>query len=223
MVAAPTVLASLAGFGRIQEFLLLKEVQRENSTEDCDPGDASEDKIEDQRGIMETHAVGTASKKPTAKSCVARFSSASIAPQGRPDKVVLHKLDLSIEEDEFLIVSGPTGCGKSTFLESLLDETETVAGSATVEGCSKAYCGQTPWIKNTSIRNNIIGYEELDEEWYESTLDACLLREDLENLPSGDLTYAGSNGLSLSGGQKQRIVRAIFSGRRNLCFPCPLK
>lgn len=215
VAAAPAVLASLAGFGCIQDFLLLKEVQSENNAKYLETGDASDDKIENQRDIMETHAVGTASDKPTPKGCVARFCSASIAPQGKPDKSVLHKLELSVEEDEFLIVSGPTGCGKSTFLESLLYEAQTVAGSAIVESCPNAYCGQTPWIKNASIKNNIIGYEEFDEEWYDSPLEACLLKEDLENLPSGDLTDRRPGATT---------CKSFFpSGRRNHCSPCPLQ
>lgn len=89
VAAAPAVLASLAGFGCIQDFLLLKEVQSENNAKYLETGDASDDKIENQRDIMETHAVGTASEKPAPKGCVARFCSASIAPQGKPDKFVL--------------------------------------------------------------------------------------------------------------------------------------
>jgi hypothetical protein len=36
---------------------------------------------------------------------------------------------------------------------------------------------------------------------------ACSLETDLQNIPAGDLSIAGTSGITLSGGQKQRIVR----------------
>jgi len=71
---------------------------------------------------------------------------------------------------------------------------------------SMAYCDQTPWLENRSIRDNILGQSPLDEKWLATVLEACALDEDVRMFPLGDLTLVGSGGVSLSGGQKQRVV-----------------
>jgi ATP-binding cassette subfamily C (CFTR/MRP) protein 1 len=60
--------------------------------------------------------------------------------------------------------------------------------------------------KNTSIRNNIIGYSEYNSELYKQAVYACDLQTDFSQLQDGDETLVGSKGIALSGGQKQRIV-----------------
>ncbi len=52
----------------------------------------------------------------------------------------------------------------------------------------------------------------MDTIRYNSVLDACALKKDLELFPCGDGTNIGERGLNLSGGQKQRIqiARALY-------------
>jgi ABC-type multidrug transport system fused ATPase/permease subunit len=71
---------------------------------------------------------------------------------------------------------------------------------------SVAYCPQTPWIMNDTIRQNIVGPAAYDPKWYNFVIRACALESDFENIAGGDLSKAGSSGITLSGGQKQRIV-----------------
>ena len=55
-----------------------------------------------------------------------------------------------------------------------------------------AYCAQTPWIQNITLRDNVLfGADYADETVavaYEKALDAAALRPDLSILPHGDLT-----------------------------------
>ena len=104
------------------------------------------------------------------------------------------------------IVVGPVGCGKSTFLKGILGETSGFEGHVHLSSFDVAYCDQTPWIMNGSIRENIIADSEVDEAWYHSVLRACALEVDLRNLEDGDDTIVGSKGIKLSGGQRQRLV-----------------
>ena len=76
-----------------------------------------------------------------------------------------------------------------------------------------AYCSQTAWIQNLTVRENILFGQPLDVRRYEKVIEACGLRPDLDVLPSGDATEIGERGINLSGGQKQRIniARAAYS------------
>ncbi|KAJ5614845.1 ATP-binding cassette transporter [Penicillium herquei] len=111
------------------------------------------------------------------------------------------------------ILTGPTGAGKSALLESIMGETTLLEGRVRVNAARVAYCSQTPWILNDTIRNNIIGGAEVDDSWYDFTLQVCCLKSDLQRIPGGDSFRCGSSGVALSGGQKQRIAlaRAVYS------------
>ena len=50
------------------------------------------------------------------------------------DLLVLDNLNFEVEEGEFLCIVGPTGCGKTTFLNSLTRLYEPTAGEILVNG-----------------------------------------------------------------------------------------
>jgi len=50
------------------------------------------------------------------------------------DKVVLEKVDLSVDEGEFISVVGPSGAGKSTFLRLVLGQESPTRGSVALDG-----------------------------------------------------------------------------------------
>jgi ABC-type multidrug transport system fused ATPase/permease subunit len=74
------------------------------------------------------------------------------------------------------------------------------------------YCDQTPFLTNSSLRSNIVGFSPYDETRYKDVIEATQLTKDLLLFPQGDRTKVGSNGITLSGGQKQRvsIARALY-------------
>lgn len=125
-------------------------------------------------------------------------------PGGEP---VLQDISVDIKLSELVIVVGPVGCGKSTFMRSLLGETHVFSGSVDcVSPKQFAYCDQNPWILGISIKENILGISDYNEMRYREVLNACQLTGDLQQLPLGDETLAGSKGVSLSGGQRSRLV-----------------
>ena len=50
------------------------------------------------------------------------------------DLLVLNNLNFEVEEGEFLCIVGPTGCGKTTFLNSLTRLYEPTSGDILVNG-----------------------------------------------------------------------------------------
>lgn len=128
-------------------------------------------------------------------------------------KPTLSEINVQVPLSKLTLVVGPVGSGKSTLLRAFLGEVAIVAGSVKISSSEIAYCDQAPWLMNGTVRDSIIAFSPVDERWYQKVLDACALREDLVQLPRGDLTTIGSKGIVLSGGQSQRIslARAVYA------------
>lgn len=117
-----------------------------------------------------------------------------------------------IKHGEFVVVVGEIGAGKSSLLAALVGEMRRTDGILTLGG-KVAFCPQTAWIQNATLKDNILFGEELDEEKYDRVIHDCALEPDIDMLPGGDLTEIGERGVTLSGGQKARIniARAAYS------------
>eukprot|EP01071_Lankesteria_metandrocarpae_P003569 Lankesteria_metandrocarpae@DN3045_c0_g1_i1.p1 len=109
-------------------------------------------------------------------------------------------------------VVGRTGCGKSGLLLSLVGDIDPIRGSIDLNG-TIAFCSQTAWIRNCTVRDNITWGLDFDAEKYHNVLDGCALLPDLDVFPSGDMTEIGEKGINISGGQRQRIAiaRAVYA------------
>lgn len=117
-----------------------------------------------------------------------------------------------IQRRSLTLLLGPVGCGKSTLLKCLLGEMPSFEGSIYISDGGIAFCDQTPWLPNATVREVIVGSSAFDSEWYDMVLRACALEEDMRLWARGDSSPVGSRGISLSGGQKQRIV-SLFHNR----------
>lgn len=124
----------------------------------------------------------------------------------------LRDITLSAQEGQLIGLAGPSGAGKSSLICALAGEMKLMKGKVSIKG-KRSVCYQNPWLHATSIRENILFGNPMDQKWYERVIDACALREDIDMLPDLDRTYVGESGLRLSGGQKQRIclARAIYA------------
>lgn len=121
-------------------------------------------------------------------------------------------IDLHIDKPGIHIIIGANGSGKTQFLLSLINENILTTGNLEISG-KVCYVPQTPWIRNSSLRNNIIEENDRNEEKYDMVKNLCELDHDIELLPDGDYTEIGEKGVNLSGGQKQRVglARAIYT------------
>ncbi|KAJ7891133.1 ABC protein [Mycena leptocephala] len=132
----------------------------------------------------------------------------------------LHDITLSIPRGTLAAIVGRVGSGKSSLLQGLIGEMRTTGGKWAFGG-SVAYCPQSAWIQNATLRDNVLFGQPFEEERYWRVIeDSCLL-PDLQLLADGDLTEKGIN---LSGGQKQRvnIARALYYGTDVVIFDDPL-
>ncbi|KAH9014089.1 hypothetical protein EDB85DRAFT_2098006 [Lactarius pseudohatsudake] len=135
----------------------------------------------------------------------------------------LKHIDLRVPRGQLVAVVGAVGSGKTSLLQGLIGDMRRTEGSVRVGG-SVAYCSQSAWIQNATIRDKIcFGRAFEAERYWKAVHDACL-EPDLDVLPNGDMTEVGERGISLSGGQKQRvnICRAIYSRSDILIFDDPL-
>ncbi|KAJ1641780.1 hypothetical protein LPJ64_006293, partial [Coemansia asiatica] len=137
------------------------------------------------------------------------------------------------------LIAGPTGSGKSSLLSALIGDMTLLNGHImlpTIRSPEQntgligklandafkisniAYVAQEAWLRNATIRENILFGEPYNQKRYEATLHMCSLKPDLRILLAGDMTEIGERGVTLSGGQKQRVAlaRAIYSNRRIL-------
>ncbi|KAH8433204.1 uncharacterized protein LDX57_010838 [Aspergillus melleus] len=149
----------------------------------------------------------------------------------------LRGLNLRFPKGALSIVTGPTGSGKSLLLAAILGEADVLEGriaaprAVAFEELSQypdpeqwltdsalAFVSQTPWLQNTSVKDNILFGLPFDEARYASVIFACALHEDFASLPQGDKSEINSKGSNLSGGQKWRVslARALYSRARTL-------
>ncbi|BGP33345.1 hypothetical protein JCM10296v2_005143 [Rhodotorula toruloides] len=122
-----------------------------------------------------------------------------------PSKV--EDINLEIPRGQLLCVVGSVGSGKSSLLQGCIGEMRRTSG-AVIFGGSIAYCAQSAWIMNTTLRANILFGRPFDEQRYWDCVRAACLLADLDQLPAGDQTEIGEKGITLSGGQRQRVAIA---------------
>ncbi|KAL6714215.1 hypothetical protein ACLMJK_008710 [Lecanora helva] len=132
---------------------------------------------------------------------------------------LIKSMSLTVPRAKLTILVGPVGCGKTVLLKSLLGEVPALSGSIQLLCEDVAYCDQSPFHMNGTIRESILMFEDVDDRWYDTVVEGCALDEDLRQLPLGDKTRIGSKGIALSGGQCQRLAlaRAAYA-RRDLCI-----
>ncbi|KAG7827716.1 hypothetical protein KL920_004479 [Ogataea angusta] len=141
----------------------------------------------------------------------------------------LKDLNIDFKVGKLNVVIGPTGSGKSSLLLALLGEMDLDKGNVFLPGAiprddltpnpvtglmeSVAYCSQTAWLLNATVKENIIFASPFNQERYDAVIHACGLTRDLSILEAGDETEIGEKGITLSGGQKQRVslARALYS------------
>ncbi|BGP17639.1 hypothetical protein JCM10213_001291 [Rhodosporidiobolus nylandii] len=164
---------------------------------------------------------GKKEKKPKAKKDDGSESEKP-AVKERPSELL--DIDFEVKRGELCCVVGSVGSGKSSLLQGLIGEMRRTSGSVTFSSRSIAYCAQSAWISNSTVRENILFGQPMEHERYQQCIDAACLRADLEQLPSGDMTEIGERGIALSGGQRQRvaIARTLYFDADVLLLDDPL-
>ncbi|KAL8732959.1 MAG: hypothetical protein Q9166_002357 [cf. Caloplaca sp. 2 TL-2023] len=219
---------SLGCFSRIQAFLETDEHvdKRFRSPADYDSVNASS-----------SNESSTSSMAWTEKSISTVASERPLLPFTRPSggdalsvesgsfgydvskEALISSIQAKIPRGKLTIIVGPVGCGKTTLMKALLGEVPTLGGSIRCLGGEVAYCDQSPFHMNGTVRESITAFSEADDRWYGTVVKACALIEDLRQMQLGDHTRIGSKGVALSGGQSQRVAlaRAAYA-RHDICM-----
>jgi ABC-type multidrug transport system fused ATPase/permease subunit len=137
------------------------------------------------------------------------------------------ELDLRIAAGERIGLIGPTGSGKSTFLDLLMGLLEPSAGSILVDGIALDAASRAAWqtqiahvpqfiyLADSSVAANIafgVPPEDIDMLRVRASAEQAQIAGVIEGLASGYETRVGERGVRFSGGERQRIgiARALY-------------
>ncbi|KAF8235236.1 multidrug resistance-associated ABC transporter [Tricholoma matsutake] len=136
------------------------------------------------------------------------------SPKKADDKPFeLRDVKFNVPKGAFVAIVGRVGSGKSSVLQGLIGEMRRTRGEV-VFGGSVAYVPQTAWIRNATLRENIVFGQADDEQRFRAVIHACGLEHDLDMLPHREHTEIGEKGINLSGkhiAARVSLARAAFS------------
>nr|XP_019008004.1 cadmium ion transporter [Kwoniella pini CBS 10737]OCF46785.1 cadmium ion transporter [Kwoniella pini CBS 10737] len=138
----------------------------------------------------------------------------------------LRGIDLKIPRGSLVCIIGRVGSGKSALVSSMIGDMRQLFGH-TIFGGSVSNVPQQAWIHSGSIRDNITfsaTSREIDYERLRIVINACALKNEVEEMANGELSNVGEKGLLLSGGQRQRLslARAAYSQSSIVIMDDPL-
>jgi ABC-type multidrug transport system fused ATPase/permease subunit len=155
---------------------------------------------------------------PQTRTTSAPGSASSSTASTPARKFMLMDVTVDFPDGELTLICGKLGAGKTLMLLALLGEADVLTGQvlcprsppdvlaqfATQKVADEdwivpgvcAYVPQSAWLRNASIKDNILFNLPFDEERYRRTLEVCALVSDLEILEDGDDSEIGERGVS---------------------------
>ena len=145
-----------------------------------------------------------------------------------PEKPLIDDFNLSVKPGQRVAIVGPTGCGKTTFINLLMRFYDPDGGSISLDGIDTQQMNratlrrsvgmvlQDTWLKAGTIRENIaMGKPDATDEEIIAAAKQAHAHSFIKRLPQGYDTPIGESGGNLSQGQKQLLCIA----RVMLCLP----
>ena len=145
-----------------------------------------------------------------------------------PEKPLIDNFNLSVQPGQRIAIVGPTGCGKTTFINLLMRFYDPQGGEIRLDGINTMDMNrgqlrrcvgmvlQDTWLKAGTIRENVaMGKPDATQEEIETAAKQAHAHSFIRRLPEGYDTVISETGGNLSQGQKQLLCIA----RVMLCLP----
>ncbi len=144
------------------------------------------------------------------------------------EKPLIRDFNLSVKPGQRIAIVGPTGCGKTTFINLLMRFYDPRGGTITLDGVdickmdrgelrrSVGMVLQDTWLRGGTIRENIaMGKPDATDDEIIAAAKQAHAHSFIKRMPKGYDTVIGESGGNLSQGQKQLLCIA----RVMLCLP----
>ena len=135
-----------------------------------------------------------------------------------PEVPLIENFNLNVRSGERVAIVGPTGCGKTTFINLLMRFYDVNSGTISIDGIkntdltrhalrsSFGMVLQETWLKPGTIKENIaMGKPDATDEEIITAAKHSHAHSFIKRLPNGYDTVIGEDGGSLSQGQKQLL------------------
>lgn len=138
------------------------------------------------------------------------FSLADVC--GRGALPSLAALNFRLQPGSITAVVGERGSGKSSILAAITGDAQISDGTVFVRRDVTSFCGRDPWLRDASIRDNIIAALPYNAKLLNLVMHSCLLHDDVRQLPGGDSYIVGIDGVNLTESQRQKVAlaRALY-------------
>ncbi|MEI9989068.1 MAG: ABC transporter ATP-binding protein [Rhizomicrobium sp.] len=146
---------------------------------------------------------------------------------GYDGKTILSGFDFTLHRSETVVITGPSGAGKTTFLNTILGLVVPAEGTVLIDGATQellprmrvssvAYVPQKVFVLDGTLAQNIAFDDaagKVDEGYIRELLDLVGLDARFRDEPLCLETHVGEDGVKLSGGERQRLAlaRALYS------------